>query len=320
MKIHNLTLIWFLVLSIFMALSTSSTFLIWLSMEMNMMSFIPLIAPKKTMISTNSTVMYIIPQAFASVIFIFLISMQTLNMNITNNLNPLILLTMILKLGAAPLHTWFPQAAEGMSFSGFFLLTTTQKIIPLHMMSLAPNNTIMIPIISSAMIGSLGGLNQFSMRKILAFSSIAHLSWMMSLVMISSTSWMIYISIYALIMLMILQFNKQTNFNLFTQINLLSPKNSFYFMISLLTLGGLPPMMGFFIKWMTLKIVANNLTLISIPLIISSLINLYFYTRLIYPIFLKTLTTNKWAWMNINKTLQFTFINLLSIFLIIPMT
>nr|AIZ58672.1 NADH dehydrogenase subunit 2 [Ornithodoros pavimentosus]AIZ58685.1 NADH dehydrogenase subunit 2 [Ornithodoros pavimentosus] len=320
MKIFNLTLIWFLMITVIMALSSSSMFLIWLSMEMNMMSFIPLISSKKSLISINSTVTYFIPQAFASVIFIFLASICTLNMKISSNLNSLITLIMTLKLGAAPFHIWLPQSSEGMSYLGFLLLMTVQKIIPLHMMSTIQSNIILLPIIMSAMIGSIGGLNQFSLRKILAYSSISHLSWMMTLISFTSTSWMLYLLIYSMMMSSIINMNKQINLNFFSQINYLSMTNSFYLMISMLTLGGLPPMIGFFIKWMTLKIVVNNMILISIPLIISSLINLYFYTRILYPVFLKTQSSNKWTLKNYSKVIYFISINFMTIFLIIPLT
>nr|YP_010535610.1 NADH dehydrogenase subunit 2 [Ornithodoros noorsveldensis]AIZ58698.1 NADH dehydrogenase subunit 2 [Ornithodoros noorsveldensis]AIZ58711.1 NADH dehydrogenase subunit 2 [Ornithodoros noorsveldensis]UYB78483.1 NADH dehydrogenase subunit 2 [Ornithodoros noorsveldensis] len=319
MKVYNLSLIWFITITVTMALSSSSMFLIWLSMEMNMMSFIPLISSKKNMISINSTVMYFIPQAFASAVFIFISTVITMNYKFYSILNPIIILLMILKIGAAPFHIWFPQASEGMSYLGFFLLMTIQKIIPLHLMSMIKSNTILIPIVLSAAIGSIGGLNQFTIRKILAYSSISHLAWIMSLIMFSSTSWMIYLIIYSIIMYFIIQLNKQTNINLFSQINLFSINNSFYFLISMLTLGGLPPMMGFFIKWMTLKIMVSNMILMTIPLILSSLINLYFYTRLLYPMFLKLQTSNKWTWKNNNKAMYYILINLMSIFLMIPL-
>nr|AIZ58659.1 NADH dehydrogenase subunit 2 [Ornithodoros kalahariensis] len=319
MKIHNLTLIWFVIITVMMALSSSSMFFIWLSMEMNMMSFIPLISSKKNLLSINSTVMYFIPQAFTSAIFIFIITMISMNYKFHKILNPIIIFLMIMKIGAAPFHWWFPQASEGMSFIGFFLLLTIQKIIPLHLMSTIQSNIILIPIILSAMIGSIGGLNQFTIRKILTYSSISHLAWIMSLIMFSSTSWLIYLFIYSVIMFFIIQLNKQINLNLFSQINLLTNNNSFHFLISMLTLGGLPPMMGFFIKWMTLKIVITNMILLTMPLIISSLINLYFYTRLLYPIFLKLLTSNKWNWKNNNKTFHYTLINFMMIFLMIPL-
>nr|UYB78470.1 NADH dehydrogenase subunit 2 [Ornithodoros moubata] len=320
MKIYYFILIWFLIMTIIMAMSTSSMFLIWLSMEMNMMSFIPLISSKKSMISINSTVLYLIPQAFASVIFIFFALIQTLNFTFFENLNMIILSAMILKLGAAPLHMWFPHASEGMTFMSFFLLASTQKIIPLHVLTFFQNWMILLPIVLSTIIGSIGGLNQFSIRKILAYSSITHLSWMLTLIMLSSMMWLVYLLIYSMILLFVIQFNKQLNLNYFSQINFLSKSNALYFMVLLLTLGGLPPMLGFFMKWMTLKIVIINMNFLVVPLLISSLINLYFYSRLLYPHFMKMQLSTKWNIKNFTKLWNFIFLNFLSIFMIVPLT
>nr|YP_010550090.1 NADH dehydrogenase subunit 2 [Ornithodoros waterbergensis]AIZ58601.1 NADH dehydrogenase subunit 2 [Ornithodoros waterbergensis]AMX74164.1 NADH dehydrogenase subunit 2 [Ornithodoros waterbergensis]UYL27158.1 NADH dehydrogenase subunit 2 [Ornithodoros waterbergensis] len=320
MKIYYFILIWFLVITMIMAVSTSSMFLIWLSMEMNMMSFIPLISTKKSMLSINSTILYFIPQAFASIIFIFFVLLQMLNSMFMKHFYLIILSSMILKLGAAPFHSWFPQASEGMTYSSLFLLISIQKIIPLHMLTLFQNWMILFPMIFSAMIGSMGGLNQSSMRKILAYSSITHLSWMMTLIMFSSTTWLIYILAYSMILFFIIQFNKQLNLNHFNQINFLSKKNSLFMVISLLTLGGLPPMLGFFMKWITLKIAINNMIILTLPLITSSLINLYFYTRLLYPHFMKMQLSKKWTLKELNKIWFFIFMNFLGIIIIIPLT
>nr|AIZ58627.1 NADH dehydrogenase subunit 2 [Ornithodoros porcinus] len=320
MKIYYFILIWFLIMTMILAMSTSSMFLIWLSMEMNMMSFVPLISAKKSMISINSTILYFIPQAFASVIFIFFTTIQLLNSAFFKSFNMFILGSMILKLGAAPLHIWFPQASEGMTYSSLFLLISIQKIIPLHVLTLFQSWVILFPIILSTMIGSVGGLNQLSIRKILAYSSITHLSWMMTLIMFSSTTWLIYILVYSMILFFVTQFSKQLNLNFFSQINFLSKKNSLFMIISLLTMGGLPPMMGFYMKWVTLKIAVSNMTILTLPLIISSLINLYFYSRLLYPHFLKMQLSKKWNLKDTNKIWFFIFMNFLGILVIIPLT
>nr|NP_996539.1 NADH dehydrogenase subunit 2 [Ornithodoros porcinus]BAD12469.1 NADH dehydrogenase 2 [Ornithodoros porcinus] len=320
MKIYYFILIWFLIMTMILAMSTSSMFLIWLSMEMNMMSFVPLISSKKSMISINSTILYFIPQAFGSVIFIFFMMIQLLNSAFFKSFNMFILSSMVLKLGAAPLHIWFPQASEGMTYSSLFLLISIQKIIPLHVLTLFHSWVILFPIILSAMIGSMGGLNQLSMRKILAYSSITHLSWMMTLIMFSSTTWLIYILVYSMILFFVTQLSKQLNLNFFSQINFLSKKNSLFMIISLLTMGGLPPMMGFYMKWVTLKIAVSNMTILTLPLIISSLINLYFYSRLLYPHFLKMQLSKKWSLKDANKIWFFIFMNFLGILVIIPLT
>jgi NADH-ubiquinone oxidoreductase chain 2 len=55
---------------------------------------------------------------------------------------------------------------------------------------------------------------------------------------------------------------------------------SLIFTLSLLSLGGFPPMLGFYPKVIVLSIVFN--VVIILILILSSCINLYYYLRLVY--------------------------------------
>nr|YP_010535545.1 NADH dehydrogenase subunit 2 [Ornithodoros furcosus]UYB78314.1 NADH dehydrogenase subunit 2 [Ornithodoros furcosus]UYB78327.1 NADH dehydrogenase subunit 2 [Ornithodoros furcosus] len=317
MKIYNFTLLWVISTSIIMAFSSSSMFYLWVALEINMMSFVPFMNAKDS-ISINSMVMYFIIQAFASSMFIFLTTMLLLNSNfLTTKISLVILITMLIKIGAAPFHVWFPQISEGIPWFALFMLSTIQKIIPLHIVTMLMNNYIYLPIIMSAMIGSFGGFNQISLRKILAFSSISHLAWMMSLIYSNSNMWLIYMAIYSLIMIFMTQIFLQFNINTFSQM-ILYNEQPLYFITLMFSLGGLPPTMGFFMKWMTLKIMVFKNVMLIVPLILSSLINLYFYSRLAFPFFLKNLNSNKWNSKIINKMFYFFSTNLIVIFLLIP--
>lgn len=53
--------------------------------------------------------------------------------------------------------------------------------------------------------------------------------------------------------------------------------------MNFLSLGGLPPFLGFLPKWLTiLSLINNNIYFISSIIIILTLITLYFYTRIIF--------------------------------------
>nr|YP_010535623.1 NADH dehydrogenase subunit 2 [Alectorobius peropteryx]UYB78496.1 NADH dehydrogenase subunit 2 [Alectorobius peropteryx]UYB78509.1 NADH dehydrogenase subunit 2 [Alectorobius peropteryx] len=307
---------WTLIMSLFIAMSSSSLFFLWISLEVNMMSFIPLMYLKNSL-TMNSIVLYFLVQSFASSIYIFSISMYLFNPPLMKFLPILISLSMLMKLGAAPFHMWFPQVSEGLSFNSFTILLTIQKMIPLHILSIFKNNVLFISIILSALIGSLGGFNQFSLRKILSFSSISHLSWMLTLLMFNSNFWMIYLFIYSLIMKLMMF---PINFYMMNYINYnkkINNNTSMLIIISFLSLGGMPPTMGFMMKWLSLKIIASYSLTMAIPLIISSLINLFFYLRLIYVFLLKNMINNKWEKSKSNKILMITIVLSLSIFLLI---
>nr|YP_010934979.1 NADH dehydrogenase subunit 2 [Ornithodoros improvisus]WKW52627.1 NADH dehydrogenase subunit 2 [Ornithodoros improvisus] len=318
MKIINITLMWVILMSIILAFSSSSMFFMWMCLELNMMSFIPLMNPKSLM-SINSAIMYFIIQALASSLYIFMISSFMINFEFSfNKISFMIMCSMLIKIGAAPFHVWFPQISEGMSMTSFYLLSTIQKMIPLYIMTIFPNHLMYLSILLSTFFGSIGGFNQLSFRKILAFSSIAHLAWMMSLIMLKNSMWMLYMMMYATIMIMIIQMMLQFNLNTFIQMNYLFSKNSLFFIILLLSLGGMPPTMGFFMKWLALKIITLNNMLLTMPLISSSLVNLYFYARISYPFFLKNFNFNKWNIKIFNKFSLYILLNLTFIFIMIP--
>jgi len=72
------------------------------------------------------------------------------------------------------------------------ILITIQKIAPLSLLSytLYSNDLPIIPaaIISSALVGAIGGINQTFLRKIIAYSSINHIAWIISAILIRETN------------------------------------------------------------------------------------------------------------------------------------
>nr|AWW91892.1 NADH dehydrogenase subunit 2 [Hemigrapsus penicillatus] len=276
-----------LVLGSVISISSTSWFGAWVGLELNLMSFIPLIAFKMDHFFSEAALKYFLIQALGSVIFIsssfMLISFSYFSLLI-------IFLSLLLKLGGAPLHFWFPQVMEGLKWPQIFFLSTIQKLAPLTLISYVMTNETMINItifsaILSALTGSLSGLNLTLLRKIIAFSSINHLSWMLVAISISDTSWIIYFTIYSFILLSITSiFHKLQTFSLSSLIQ--SDQNSIMhcILISLnfLSLSGLPPMTGFIPKWFIIQVMLKlNLFIPLFFLLLAALITLYFYLRII---------------------------------------
>nr|ARH53818.1 NADH dehydrogenase subunit 2 [Elaphrus cupreus] len=265
----------------------------WMGLEINLLAFIPLLKKNNDPYSTESSIKYFLVQTLASTVFLFsVLMMMMINNMISNmiNINSLMLMSinsaLLLKMGAAPFHFWFPEIIEGMNWINSLILMTWQKIAPLMLLSytLKLSNYIIFIIIMSTFIGSIGGLNQTSLRKIMAYSSINHLGWMLSSFLNNEMIWMIYFSIYSFIsMTLILMLNK---FNIFyiKQMFMLMNKNiliKFSMLLNLLSLGGLPPFLGFLPKWMIIQYLSNYMYLI-LFMILMTLITLFFYLRIAY--------------------------------------
>nr|ASS30679.1 NADH dehydrogenase subunit 2 [Lomis hirta] len=269
-----------------LTISSSSWFGIWAGLELNLLSFIPLIVSTNNKYSSEAALKYFLIQALGSSFIIF--SGTALLFSLTL---PSIVLScsLLLKLGAAPFHFWFPQIMEGLMWPQLIILMTMQKIAPLFLLSyLSPSDTIfliiIVSIILSCLVGSILGMNQTSLRKIMAFSSINHIAWMLTASAISENMLLLYIFFYCIISTSVaLLFHSYQMFyfnHLFNQTELTNTTKMLLFM-SLLSLGGLPPFSGFIPKWFLIQeLMSAKLFLLLIFLLTTALVTLYFYLRI----------------------------------------
>nr|YP_010535688.1 NADH dehydrogenase subunit 2 [Alectorobius rudis]UYB78613.1 NADH dehydrogenase subunit 2 [Alectorobius rudis] len=313
-----MTFYWLIMMTIILSFSTNSFLFLWICLEINMMSFIPLMN-SKTLISSNSMMLYFLIQASASSIFMMSISMTSFSWNPQIYFTMLTMILMLVKMAAIPFHFWFPQVSEGLTYSSFFILSSLQKIIPLYIMSILKEKMLIPFIIMTSMGGSILGFNQFSIRKILAFSSITHLAWMMTLIYINSNIWILYMMVYSTILFLMINFFDKNNLNSMNSSKLLLKEEKIFMIIMLMSLGGLPPMIGFIMKWISLNIIITHMKLLTIPLIISSIINLYFYTRLTFSLLLKNFQLNKWSKKLKTSLMMMIIPNFMMILIMIPM-
>nr|ALO77270.1 NADH deshydrogenase subunit 2 [Habrodera capensis] len=298
----------------------------WMGLEINLLSFIPLMKEKNNSYASESSMKYFLVQALASAVFFFSIimisSMNFLNseiMLISEFISMIINSSLLLKMGAAPFHFWFPEIIEGMSWINSLILMTWQKIAPMMILSysIKSPNMILVIIIMCSIIGSIGGLNQTSLRKIMAFSSINHIGWMIGSFLSNEMIWLIYFSIYSTISAAIILLLNSFNVFYLSQMFILMSKNilvKFSMMLNLLSLGGLPPFLGFFPKWMIIQQLSSKYSLIVLIMILATLITLFFYMRIAYTsIIINHNQTNFMINQNIEMStmnLMFTFMSL----------
>nr|AML26717.1 NADH dehydrogenase subunit 2 [Histeridae sp. BMNH 1274738] len=266
-----------------MSISSNTWFGIWMGLEINLLSIIPLMSKPNSPISAESSIKYFITQALASsVLLATIISMKTMN-NMASSI--LIESVMLTKMGAAPFHFWFPEVMEGLTWNINLIVMTWQKLAPMVILMYSPliiKFTLMI-IIASMLISGLMGINQTSLRKILAFSSINHIGWMLSTILFMETLWLIYFTVYSIIVIPIVQFMEKLNLSHIKQFMAAMDKSAIkmMFVLNFLSLGGIPPFMGFFPKWLAIQgLIENGLTLLALFMVVLTLVPLYFYTRL----------------------------------------
>nr|AMK97172.1 NADH dehydrogenase subunit 2 [Homola orientalis] len=242
----NLFFLFFLIMGTVITVSSTSWFTAWIGLKVNLMSFIPLISIKTQKPLSEAAIKYFLIQALGSSIIIM---SSCIYLNFQEISMLFMMMAIILKMGAAPFHMWFPQVMQGLKWPQVIILMTIQKLAPMYLISYLMKSKLMILIIlissmMSAIFGSLGGINQVLLQKIMAYSSINHMAWMLSAMLISEKSWLMYFFFYSLIsssVALIFHFNKMNHLSNITNYMTSSNFISFTIPLSLLSLGGLPP-------------------------------------------------------------------------------
>nr|AEO50798.1 NADH dehydrogenase subunit 2 [Gehyra mutilata] len=320
-------LIWSLLIT---SLSTSTIItmashhwlLAWIGLELNTLSILPIIMKPHHPRAAEATIKYFLVQTLAATTILFASTMtawQNGHWSITNSppsiTTATIAMAIMLKLGLTPTHLWYPDVLQGATLNTALLISTWQKIAPLSLL-LMMHNALPHPLLSlvglsSALIGGWGGLNQTQTRKIMAYSSIAHMGWITVALTtnppITTLTLITYTAMTATMFSSLSASTTKTITHLGTTWTN-SPMMTALTLLALLSLSGLPPLSGFMPKLLILnELTTKALLPLSTLLILASLPSLFFYTRLAY---MTTLTTppnttsteHKWRFKNTYTT------------------
>nr|YP_009753990.1 NADH dehydrogenase subunit 2 [Cheirotonus gestroi]QIT06599.1 NADH dehydrogenase subunit 2 [Cheirotonus gestroi] len=283
------------------AISSYSWMGMWMGLEINLLSFIPLVSDTKNSMASEAALKYFITQAMASTLLLFAFIMISMNIpfNLMMNHSLMLILNtaLLTKMGSAPFHFWFPEVIEGLSWTNSAILLIWQKIAPMVMIMFFNLTTMYLTMVvtASMIISGVVGLNQVSLRKILAYSSINHIGWMLGAMWFSETVWMYYFAIYSLITVSILLMFKMLNILYLPQLTAVMNYSTIvklHMMVNWMSLGGLPPFLGFFPKWITVQIlISQGFIMLTTMMIVMTLMTLYFYIRIMFSTML--LSTNE---------------------------
>nr|WNV26484.1 NADH dehydrogenase subunit 2 [Salassa thespis] len=319
---NKMFFIFILFFSTLLSISSNSWFGCWIGLEINLLSFIPLISSPFNLLASEASLKYFLTQSIASINFLFVILLKMIlmkNYMMDNLISIMLNSSLLMKMGSAPFHFWFPNIVEGLTWLNNFILMTWQKITPMILLSYYFNkNFLYLMIIFNIMIGAIGGLSQTSLRKLMAFSSINNLGWMIFAIMISENLWIFYFTMYSFLISIMIFFFFNLNMFFINQlfINNTPPLIKMNLLINFLSLGGLPPFLGFLPKWIMINfLMENNLYLLTFLFVMMSLIIIFFYIRIIYSCFMFNYMKMKWLKINLeNKFLYlmnfFSFISI----------
>nr|AOY35859.1 NADH dehydrogenase subunit 2 [Mobula hypostoma] len=322
-----------------MTFIASHWLLIWVGLEINTMAIIPLMIYQHHPRATEATTKYFLTQATASALLLFAgttnawITGQWDLTEMTNQASATLLsIALALKIGLAPLHFWLPEVLQGLNLITGLIMSTWQKLAPfavlLQLHHLLNPTLLMTMGVLSIIVGGWGGLNQTQLRKILAYSSIAHIGWMLIILHYSPNLTILNLTIYIIMtssLFLLFNTNNTTKINSIATSSTKSPLMTIMVMLTLLSLGGLPPLTGFMPKWLILQeMTKQNLPILATIMALAALLSLFFYLRLCYSVTL-TLSPNpvtsssSWRTKTSHPNLILTSMTSLSL-LLLPLT
>ena len=217
----------------------------------------------------------------------------------------LILAAFFFKVSSAPFHMWTPDVYQGAPTFITMFLSAAPKVASISVLL----NILYMPFIdlidqwqqiivfcaiASLFIGSLGGIMQKNLKRMLAYSTIGHIGFILMAVSVGELSGIIgtifYITIYVVMsfsaFLPILALETDDKYH--GEIKEISglakahPLLAVIILVAMLSMAGIPPFSGFFAKFYVLfSVIEQGLYSLAIIGVLATVVSCYYYLRVI---------------------------------------
>lgn len=209
------------------------------------------------------------------------------------------------KLGAVPFHMWIPDVYQGSPTAVTLYIASAPKIAAFAMLMrllvggllelhVQWQGILIILAISSMAIGNIVAIAQTNIKRMLAYSAISHVGFLM-LGVLSGTAEgfaasMFYIITYVLMSLasfgMIIIMSRKgfeaDKLDDYKGLNQRNPWFAFMMMFIMFSMAGVPPFVGFWAKLSVLKaVVSADLLWLAAVAVVFSIIGAFYYLRII---------------------------------------
>lgn len=209
------------------------------------------------------------------------------------------------KLSAAPFHMWAPDVYQGSPTAVTLFIGSAPKLAAFgfvmrllvegmgEMVSDWQGMLVILAVLSMA-VGNIAAIAQTNIKRMLAYSTISHMGFLL-LGFISAdfngySSALFYVIAYvlmtlgtfAMIMLLCRSGFEAENIDDFKGLSRRSPWYAFITLMLMLSLAGIPPMIGFYAKFAVLQAVVNaGYVWLAVAAVLFSLIGAFYYLRII---------------------------------------
>ncbi|BCM25507.1 NADH-quinone oxidoreductase subunit NuoN [Methyloradius palustris] len=209
------------------------------------------------------------------------------------------------KLGAVPFQMWLPDVYQGAPTAVTILIGSATKIAAfafvirllvqgLYVLAHDWQGMLVIMAVLSISIGSVTAIAQTNLKRMFAYSTIAHIGYLLYGLMSASingyASAMLYIAAYALMSLggfgMILLLSRKgfeaENLDDLKGLNQRNPWYAFLMLIMMFSMAGIPPTLGFYAKFAVLQaaLQAGYLWVVVFGVLMAT-VGAYYYLRIV---------------------------------------
>jgi len=314
----------FAVLGMMVMISAQNFLTIYLGLELLSLCMYALVALQRdSIIASESAMKYFVLGAIASGMLLYGMSMiygatgslelATINAEVMKNTDNIVLifgLVFVLvgvafKLGAVPFHMWLPDVYQGSPTAVAIFIGSAPKIAAfamtmrllvdgLHGLHVQWQDMLIIMAVASLAIGNIVAIAQTNIKRMLAYSTISHVGFIMLGIMTAEkggyTASMFYTIVYTLMALgafgMIMYMSRMgfesDKLDDFRGLNQRSPWFAFIMLIFMFSMAGVPPFVGFWAKLSILKaVVAADMTWLAVTAVVFSIIGAFYYLRII---------------------------------------
>ena len=313
----------FAILGVSILASSNNLLTLYLGLETLTLSMYGLVASKRSSeLATESAMKFFVLGAIASAIFLYGVSFVyglygTLtfggfnNPNINESIEMQLALAFIIcgiafKFGAVPFHSWVPDSYQGASTSSALFISTIPKlgafalIYRLLFQTFISNVefwSLLILLIGliSLILGNIVAIAQDNLRRLLGYSAIGNIGFILISFSIGTTDG-ITASLISLIIyifntaaaFMIIEIISTENRAIVTlsdikDLNSSRPWMSLLMLLSMFSMVGIPPLIGFYAKWIVLtELIKADMLIIALIAIIMSVIAAFYYLRIVW--------------------------------------
>jgi NADH-quinone oxidoreductase subunit N len=220
----------------------------------------------------------------------------------------LVLIGMSFKMSIAPFHFWTPDVYDGSpTFVTAFMSTIVKiagfasffKLFYICFSSVTHFWMEVVAVLAALTItvGSMSAINQKSLKRLLAFSSVSHAGYMLIVVLVGANSddLMYYMIAYAIgsivafgVMMLIENETGNTDISSFDGLAKQNPFLGFIMTVAMLSLAGIPLTAGFMAKFYVLSSALNaGHTILVVVAILNAMVGIYYYFKVIIAIYFK---------------------------------